>query len=190
MRIITPTRVFPDPLVVKAASALMLMPVRNTLGKADMIEELSFEAADGSLVSYLREPELEIPVITIEGFSAAALRDGLAGQLAHADPLVAAAGYTADASVTIKLTLLRILSAHALEMVTDPMIRVAELAARDASPYVRLGVFQLLQYAHEATIADIVRHRLLDDGDPDVRSFAKSVLARFDAAPKEMGSDD
>ena len=44
------------------------------------------------------------------------------------------------------MTLLRILSAHALEGVTAPMIHAASLAARDPSPYVRRdGHRQLLQ---------------------------------------------
>ncbi len=189
MLIVTPTAKFPDTEVLKAAQDLGFNLAKDTLGLPGVIQEQVFTSGNGQ-VRYMREPELEIPVIVIDGPNAEEMRSALADKIKHITAFAATIGYDPTASETVRITTLRMISAHALEEVSEPIVRVAALAVLDPSPYVRLGVVQLLQYAHEATIADIVRHRLLDDDDPDVRSFAKSILARFDAAPKEMGSDD
>lgn len=187
MRILTPTAAFPDPAVARAAAACGLTLTEDTTGRGDVIREQRFTAPDGSVLRYLFEPELEIPVILLEGAGAGALRARLAGTLPQVEPLAAAIGYDPAAGIDVRLTLLRILAAHALEEVSEPMVRVAALAARDPSPFIRLAAVQLLQYGHEATLAGIVRGTLVEDPDPDVRDFARAALDRFDAAPPPAG---
>lgn len=181
LTIVTPTAKFPDPNISLAVMGFGFHLVGDTVGQTDVIEEMKFESGQTSL-RYLREPELEIPVITIQGPRAEEVRSSICEIVSHVSSFTASIGYDPTASETVRFTTLRIISAHALEAVTEPMVRVAALAALDPSPYIRLGVVQLLQYAHEETIAGIVRRNLLDDVDPDVSEFARSVLARFDAA--------
>lgn len=185
MMIITPTAGFLDPDVEPALSALGLKLVANTVGQPDVIQALSFEDGEGTTVRYLFEPELEIPVVTIEGASESAvlLKERIAARVQHMNELQAAIAYDGSASIDVKVTLLRVLSAHGLERVSEAMLRVTELAARDPSPFVRIGVAQMLQYAHDTRIADVVRNTVAVDRDPDVRDFASGVLARFDTQP-------
>lgn len=189
MLIVTPTGDYPDEAARDAVESLGFLEVSDTTGRSDVVEALSYAAPDGTSLRYLREPELEIPVIVIEGPSASPLRQRLTKRLPHVSALAAGIGYDVAASVEVKMTLLRILSAHALEATIPLMLRAAEWAARDPSPFVRLGVAQLLQYAHEASIADIVRRRLLADPEPTVREFSRSALLRFDGAQSARGPE-
>ncbi len=184
MMILTLTTDFPDPDVEPALRAAGLELVANTIGQPDVIQALSFQGGDGTTARYLFEPELEIAVIVFEGGADLGARVlQVAPRVQHMEPLQAALAYVDSASLDVKVTLLRILSAHSLERTTEPMLRVAALAARDPSPFVRLGVVQLLQYAHDRRIADLVRATVAIDPDPDARAFAGDVLARFDSQP-------
>ena len=150
------------------------------------IPGLAYETADGStLLRYLQEPDLEIPLIVVDGDLAPALADRLRADIAHVPETAAGLSYDAGASESVKLTLLKILAAHALADVTPAMTRVVALAASDPSPFIRLGAVQLFQYAQTPDIARIVRRALADDPDPDVRGYALDVLAHYDDATRD-----
>lgn len=189
MRILTLTGSFPDPAVQAAAQAVGLRRVEDTTGQTGLREDLEFEAEDGSYGHYLFEPEVKLPVVLLEGPSAAALRDALARRLPHTTEAAAAAAYDLSGNDDAKIAILRLLSAHALEAVTQPMLRAVGLAARDRSPRVRLGAVQVLQYAHEQATADVVREALRDDPDAEVQRRALDALSAFDSAPDPRSND-
>jgi hypothetical protein len=177
LSILTPTGGFPDVAVQAAIAELGGRETANTLGSTDRIRELRYATGPmGPSIRYLMEPELEIPCLLLEGpgHRDTALR--LADMLDCITSQDAALSYTEDAEDSVKVTLLRILSAHALQELTDPIASAALLAARDPSPFVRLGVVQLAQYANHPTIDRIVAEVVMPDPDPDVQGFAETVL--------------
>ena len=185
LEIITPTSDFPDPDLEETFARLNLRPLREKVRDQEGVPGLAYETTDGStFVRYLQEPDLEIPVIVVDGDHARSLAASLRAAIPHFPELAASLSFERGASVTVKVTLLRILAAHALAHVTPGMTRAVALAASDPSPFVRLGAAQVFQYAQTPEIAEVVRRALFQDADPDVRGFAHETLAHFDESQK------
>ncbi len=178
LSILTPSGAFPDLAAQAVIADLGGREVANTLGQVNVVQEISYVlGTDGPAIRYLLEPELQIPCIVVTGDGHQALADRLKKKIDCVDGLEAALSYTDDADATVKVTLLRILSAHALQGVTEAITSVALRAARDSSPFVRLGAVQLAQYANDAHIMRIVTDVLMPDEDPDVQAFAEQVVS-------------
>lgn len=178
LSILTPRGAFPDLATQAVIADLGGREVANTLGQASVVQEISYVlGTDGPTIRYLMEPELQIPCILVTGDGHRALSDRLEQKIDCIDALHAALSFTDSADATVKVTLLRILSAHALEGVSEPMTSVALRAARDSSPFVRLGAVQLAQYANDAQITRIITDVLMPDADPDVQAFAEQVVS-------------
>ncbi|SNX70250.1 hypothetical protein SAMN05878503_105159 [Cereibacter ovatus] len=176
MHIITPTAAFPDPAVAEAAEAIGLTARTEIQDETGTLYEQDFRDPEGATrLRYLHEPDLDIPVIAIEGPQADAVRAALGDAVAHVSGLAAAMAYDAGADEQVRMTLLRIIAAHSLQRLHPAMLRAAELAARDGSAFVRLGVVLLAHYARAPQVTDLVRG-LVCDPDPDVRDFAAEVL--------------
>jgi hypothetical protein len=178
--IIVPTSPFPDPVLLAALRDLPAWQVADTIGQADVMQEVAFRAPDGAtLLRYVNEPALDIPVVVVDGPDAGALATRLRERVANIPALAACITFDEAATETVKITLLRILCAHAFSAVIPAMTLVAERAAADASPFVRLGAVQLFRYTQTDAIASVLRTRLVDDPDPDVRAEARQMLADY-----------
>ena len=179
--IITPTSAFPDQDILDRLANMDLRVIR---GDGDgQLPGFAYETADGSTVlRYLQDPDLEIPVIVVDGDQAQSLAIGLCKDIPHFPAAAAGLAFDPAASSSVKFTLLKILSAHALAEVTPAMTRAVTLAVVDPSPFIRLAGAQLFRYAQTVEMAEIIRHMLVRDPDPDVRRYASEALANFDDA--------
>lgn len=180
LSILTPSSEFPDLSVQAAIADLDGRETDNTVGVSGVVQEIKFRTStSGSSIRYLLEPELEIPCILLEGPGHRRLAERLETLIDCIDGLKAAISYTSEADDTVKVTLLRILSAHALQRMTDQIASAALTAAQDPSPFVRLGVVQLAQYANDPQTTRILEEVVMPDADPDVQEFAEAVLSRL-----------